>query len=140
LGSSVGRIIRLRILERIADCFPKSLIIFRHLSRVGLSSYLLTYKVPLLFPMIVLLALILARKVYTSVVIQVLFLSALLGSHMITTRERLKRFSPILRELFHYNNLGLQCKLAVFHLALSVLLYLFNWLMLVYYASVMVFM
>ena len=140
MSSFVGRIIRLGIFEKFADSFPESFIVFRHLSRVGLSSYLLTYKLPLLFPMAMLLTLILVRKPYTSVTIQVLFLSTLLGSPLIAPQERLKRFSPILRELFHYKNPDLQCRVAVFHLGLAILLYFLNWLMLAYYAIMMVFM
>ena len=140
MSSPIGKFVRLKVLEDLTDSFPAILYVFRHSFRIGLSSYLLTYKVPVLFPLVALIVLVLIRNAYTSILIQVIFIFALLGSNRMQPQERLKRFSPILRELFRYKNLNIECKAAIVHLALTVFSYFLNWLLLFYYALAMVFL
>ncbi len=133
MSSFVGKIVRLGALRKLAHSIPGSYALFRHLLRVGLSNHALMHKTPLLFPTVALLALLFARNLCISLVVQVSFITVLLGSNLIKREEKLKKFSPILRELFHYKNFDVQCKIATLHLGLSVVLYSFNWLVLIYY-------
>ena len=134
MSSIVGKVARSEALRKLADSILGSFGVFRHLLRVGLSNYVLMYKAPLLFPTLSLMALVLVRDLYVSLLVQVSFISVLLVSNLIDREKKLKRFSPILRELFHYQNRDLECKIATLHLGLSVVLYSFNWLLLAYYA------
>ena len=136
MNSVVGRLVRSETIEELADSIPGSFGIFRHLLRVGLSNFMLTHKAPLFFPIIALLILVLERGLYVSLIVQFLFIFTLFMSDLLERKEKLKRYSPILRELFHYLNCDLKCKMATLHVGLSVLLYSFNWLAMAYYAFV----
>ena len=133
MSSLIGRVVRSEILVKLVDYLSGSYTIFQHFLRIGLSNYLFMHRLPLLLPLALLLMVVFVGDLNTSLIVQLFFIAIHLGSNLTGRRERLRRFSPILRELFQYQDRRLGDKIALLHLGLSIALYCINGILLVYF-------